>query len=197
MAGFVVVIRLIIWLLTGSPATTANRPPLSACLAPSSRSNRSVACCVPGPWHWKHLSERIGRMSRLNSIVVGSGSAAAGVACGACCAPCISVAHNISASAPIHLEVFNLSEDLLIKFIPSEFGFGQERVPIILHTGCRGCQRTLNNASASDSIEVTAPAASNTATRNLTGGSRESRSRAKPLKARAAGFTSSTSRSTE
>src|SRR5437867_5983774 len=125
MAGSAALIRLIIWLLAGSPGTIANRPPLSACLAPSSRSNRNVADCNAGPWHWKHLSERIGRMSRLNSIVTGSGSgAAAAVRCGAACATCIQIAHNSSPSVLVHPEtpaLLVLPENLFITSIPSEF----------------------------------------------------------------------------
>jgi hypothetical protein len=46
---------------------------------PSSRSNRSFALRLPGsgPWHWKHASARMGRMSRLNCSF-SSGSAADG-----------------------------------------------------------------------------------------------------------------------
>jgi hypothetical protein len=48
-AGFVAVTRWIISLFAGLPGTIANLPPFKACLAPSSRSNRSVADCSAGP----------------------------------------------------------------------------------------------------------------------------------------------------
>lgn len=51
----------------GLPAFTAMVPSRS-CLAASSMSSRRSASRVLGsvPWHWKHLSESMGRMSRLN-----------------------------------------------------------------------------------------------------------------------------------
>ena len=126
-AGFVAVTRLIIWLLAGSPGTIAKRPPLNACLAPSSRSSRSVAICDAGPWHWKHLSDRIGRMSRLNSMVAGSESGAAGqgVPCGAACATRIRIKTHSSANAPIHPETRELrhpASKSTHESVPSESG---------------------------------------------------------------------------
>ena len=60
--------RWMISLFSGSPGTMAKRPPRSA-KAPSSVSRRSglSRVALSGPWQVKHLSERIGRMSRLNS----------------------------------------------------------------------------------------------------------------------------------
>src|SRR5262245_31437696 len=45
-------------------------PSLRAATASSSRSSRNSAwrALASGPWHWKQLSDRIGRMSLLNSI---------------------------------------------------------------------------------------------------------------------------------
>src|SRR5439155_23418469 len=128
----------------GSPGTTANRPPASACLAPSSRSKRSVACCVPGPWHWKHLSERIGRMSRLNSMVAGSAAAvaaAAGVACGTDWAACIAVAHSTSPTATLQpgtRRILVLTENVLIQSKWSECDSGQEPVGTYTRDPLRG-----------------------------------------------------------
>ena len=51
------------------PATTAWPPVESAAVIPSRESTRRPASRVSGsgPWHWKHLSERIGRTSRAKS----------------------------------------------------------------------------------------------------------------------------------
>src|SRR5215475_2780804 len=62
-------IRRIISLLLTSPGTIAKQPPLISARAPSSISKRRfvVLLALSGPWQAKHRSERIGRMSRLNS----------------------------------------------------------------------------------------------------------------------------------
>src|SRR5258707_8387891 len=67
-ALLVEVMRRISSLLAGSPGTMA-------VFEPASWSKRTLLLRWPlsGPWHWKHLSERIGLMSRLNS----TGAAAA------------------------------------------------------------------------------------------------------------------------
>ena len=93
-------------LFAGFPGTTANRPPLNACLAPSSRSNLTVADCTDGPWHWKHLSERIGRISRLNSIVAGSG----GVSCGTACTTSIRIPDSSTPNAAENLFIEHRSK---------------------------------------------------------------------------------------
>ena len=45
---------------------------------------------------------------------------------------------------------------------------GQHRRDRFTYTGCRGCQRTLNNASASDSIEVTVKALTSVPPKRIT-----------------------------
>ena len=67
-------IRAIIWLLAGSPGTIANRPSAQRVLGAVFEIEPQRRHLRAGPWHWKHLSDRIGRMSRLNSMVAGSGS---------------------------------------------------------------------------------------------------------------------------
>src|SRR5437868_949117 len=64
------VIRSTILLLVVSPGTMAKFPDLAAFRASSFRSKRSLALrsFSSGPWHLKHLSERIGRISRLKSM---------------------------------------------------------------------------------------------------------------------------------
>ena len=76
-------------------------------------------------------------MSRLNSMVAGSGAGvtagAAGVPGGTDCAACITVAHSTSPRAPVHREtreILILPENLLIKSNPSEFDLGQGPVGI-------------------------------------------------------------------
>src|SRR6266536_4290996 len=68
IALFSAVTRRIIMLAAGSPSTTARRPPPKSLLAAASLSSRRgiFFATASGPWHPKHLSERIGRTSRLN-----------------------------------------------------------------------------------------------------------------------------------
>src|SRR5262245_25411227 len=63
--------RAMSWLLTRSPGTIAYSPDLAALKASSLTSNRNFALrsFSSGPWHLKQLSERIGLMSRLKSMV--------------------------------------------------------------------------------------------------------------------------------
>ena len=79
-------------------------------------------------------------MSRLNSMVAGSGTGvaagAAGVTGGTDCAACITVAHSTSPIAPVHREareILILPENLLIKSNPSEFDLGQtsSKAPVV------------------------------------------------------------------
>src|SRR5947208_9560144 len=68
-AGVGAVIRFTNSLLSASPGTTACRPPRSAFAAASLSSRRGIFFAVAsGPWQPKHLSESIGRTSRLNEI---------------------------------------------------------------------------------------------------------------------------------
>src|SRR5271165_5543401 len=57
-------------LRSGSPGTMAKRPFASSIRAPASVSKRNFVfrLAASGPWQAKHWSERIGRISRLNSI---------------------------------------------------------------------------------------------------------------------------------
>ena len=57
-------------LADASPATTAKRPLPISCFAEASTSRRIFVLRFPasGPWQAKQRSERIGRLSRLNSI---------------------------------------------------------------------------------------------------------------------------------
>src|SRR5688572_8732281 len=68
MAGLSAVTRFTSVLAAGSPSTMARRPPVSA-LAAASLSRRSgiFFAVASGPWQRKHLSDRIGLTSRLNS----------------------------------------------------------------------------------------------------------------------------------
>ena len=72
-SGLSVVMRRYASLPPGLPATNG-RTPSSLRNAPSSVSSRRPALrwLASGPWHWKQLSERIGRMSRLNSMLLPS-----------------------------------------------------------------------------------------------------------------------------
>src|SRR5262245_12593032 len=69
-ATLLAVIRRIISLFSGSPATIANLPPPRSCFAPASVSKRSFVKRLPpsGPWQGKQRSARIGRMVRLKLI---------------------------------------------------------------------------------------------------------------------------------
>ena len=80
MSSSVDSIRRIISLALGSPGTSGPGLPASPCRP--SRVSRRVSASrlfLSGPWHAKQRSERIGRISRLNSIRFGidRGSAAA------------------------------------------------------------------------------------------------------------------------
>jgi hypothetical protein len=62
-------IRRNISLASGSPGTIDRRPPRNSILAVDSMSRRIFVFrfAASGPWQVKHLSEKIGRMSRLKS----------------------------------------------------------------------------------------------------------------------------------
>ena len=76
-AGFSAVMRFTMVLASGSPSTIAWRPPRSAFAAASlSRRSGIFLATASGPWQVKHLSERIGRTSRLKSTGLGIGSVA-------------------------------------------------------------------------------------------------------------------------
>ena len=57
-------------LFSGLPGTMATAPDFAGFIASALKSSRSfdLRCFSSGPWHWKQVSEKIGRMSRLNSI---------------------------------------------------------------------------------------------------------------------------------
>src|SRR6185436_6510428 len=69
-SGSLLVMRSISLLLLRSLGTIATSPDLAGLKASSLRSKRSLALrsFSSGPWHLKQLSERIGRISRLNSM---------------------------------------------------------------------------------------------------------------------------------
>src|SRR5262245_53119070 len=66
-------------LSSGLPGTIGVAPESAGLIASSRKSSRNSPwrAFLSGPWQWKHVSDRIGRTSRLNSIFAGIGRSAA------------------------------------------------------------------------------------------------------------------------
>ena len=108
-SGSVEMIRATSSLAATSSGTIARAPLSSSLVACSATSSRRPACRLPlsGPWQAKQLSERIGRMSRLNEIrprgsARGAGSTRAAGSDGAADTPTEpkAIATSMTAAAP-------------------------------------------------------------------------------------------------
>ena len=63
------------WLLSASPGTRSRRALSSRTPLLGVQAADCLAMLLSGPWHWKQLSDRIGRTSRLKSTVGGAAKA--------------------------------------------------------------------------------------------------------------------------